>query len=230
MAYEIILLDADDTLYDFGKAMEKALEKLFNYYGIAYTAENVNVYKKHNRISWDMFERGEIDKERLSTIRFELFLDEMGLNHLSITEVNDRYISFLGEGTYLIDGAEEVCKSLSFERTLVIATNGFEKSQMARFSNSSIYPYIDYVAISEKIGYPKPDGRFFDYALNICGCTDKSKVIMIGDSLNADIKGGINYGIDTCWYNPHNTELPEGIRPTYIISDLKEILDIVGAL
>ncbi len=125
MAYEIILLDADDTLYDFGKAMEKALEKLFNYYGIAYTAENVNVYKKHNRISWDMFERGEIDKERLSTIRFELFLDEMGLNHLSITEVNDRYISFLGEGTYLIDGAEEVCKSLSFERTLVIATNGF---------------------------------------------------------------------------------------------------------
>ena len=50
---------------------------------------------------------------------------------------------------------------------------------------------------------------------------------MIGDSLSSDIKGGFNAGIDTCWFNPLKKENTLGITPTYEISSLLDLKNIL---
>lgn len=55
----------------------------------------------------------------------------------------------------------------------------------------------------------------------------KSEVLMVGDSLTSDIRGGFDYGIDTCWYNPAGLPLQGAATPTYEIRRLDELLSIV---
>ena len=55
---------------------------------------------------------------------------------------------------------------------------------------------------------------------------DLSNVMIIGDSLTSDIRGGMNAGIKTCWYNPGKKPVPEDYRPDFVISDLHELMTI----
>lgn len=101
--------------------------------------------------------------------------------------------------------------------------------QLVQRRRISISPFADkfeHIFISEEIGYPKPCPGIFEYALKTAGLSDKSKILMIGDNYNSDIKGGINFGIDTCWLNADN-KLVEDQHPTYQINNIKELPDIL---
>ena len=87
---------------------------------------------------------------------------------------------------------------------------------------------MDGIFLSEKLGVEKPNREFFDKAFEVIGPKDLSEVIIIGDSLTSDIRGGMNAGIKTCWYNPQKKPAPEGYRIDFTIGGLKEVYGILG--
>lgn len=223
--YNLIVFDADKTLFDFDAAEAFALERLFQNRGLLFNKDVEALYQEENTRLWELFERGGVSKEILQVRRFEVLFERLELKGLDPVGVNDEYVVLLGEGSQLFDGAFEVCRELAKTKTLAIATNGVEKTQRMRFEKSSIKPFVDFLAISEVAGFAKPDGRYFDYLFALCGHADKSDVLLVGDSLSADIKGGNDYGLDTCWYNPQGQTNKTGIVPTYEIKRLKELIE-----
>jgi putative hydrolase of the HAD superfamily/5'-nucleotidase len=60
------------------------------------------------------------------------------------------------------------------------------------------------------------------------GNPPKEQILMVGDTAASDILGGHNVGIDTCWLQHPEVELPENIKPTYQINQLVELEAILG--
>lgn len=226
MNYDIYLFDADDTLFDFGKAEESALIETFKQYKLNYSEEIRIRYKCINIELWELFEKQEIDKSVLQTQRFSTLFQEIGVS-CDIESFNENYIIELGRGSQLMDGAYDICKSLHNKgKELYVVTNGVSSIQKIRMESSSIKQFISGVFVSEDIGFQKPRKEFFDHVFSHIGEIDKRKILIIGDSLTSDIQGGINAGIDTCWFNPNKKENSIGIIPTYEIAELSEIYNL----
>ena len=145
----------------------------------------------------------------------------------SAEEFSKQYLKRLGEGAFLFDGAEELCRYLHGKYKLGIITNGMKEVQYSRVENSAIGKYIDKIIVSDDIGISKPNAGIFEYALKELGTEDKKESIMVGDSLSADIQGGINFGIDTCWVNLKNDSPNDKIKPKYTVTSLEEIYRIL---
>ena len=126
----------------------------------------------------------------------------------------------------MIDGVEEMLKALSGCR-LAVLTNGFQEVQHARIAISCLKDTFEAIITSEETGFQKPQPEIFDYVFEKLSLFDKGKVLMIGDSLTSDIQGGNNFGIDTCWFNPHGKENSTTIKPTYEIDNYEELVEIV---
>lgn len=120
-----------------------------------------------------------------------------------------------------------MCKYLYGKYKLGIVTNGMKEVQYSRIGKSPIGKYIDKIIISEEVGISKPNPGIFEYALKELGAEDKEEAIMVGDSLSADIQGGINFGIDTCWVNLKNDAPNDKIKPKYVVTKLEEICNIL---
>lgn len=229
MKYEVILFDADDTLFDYGMAESHALHSTFSSYGMPTGAlDYASSYKEINHGLWADLERGLITSAVLRVERFNRLFSTHGLA-LDAQEFSASYLRFLGEGTFLIHGATEICRGLSHLR-LAIITNGIKEVQTSRIQGSPLCDVFEQIIISEEAGCQKPETGIFDYAFAKLGIEDKEKVLIVGDSLTSDIQGGINYGIDTCWFNPWGKANTSGITPKYEIRSLAELLDIINII
>ena len=127
----------------------------------------------------------------------------------------------------LMPGALTALEELGEVATLAIVSNGATQVQESRIAASGIGRFMDGVYISEKVGAAKPSPKLLDYAIRDLGLTNRSRVLMVGDDLLADIKGGINAGIDTCWVNFANEENKTGIQPKYTVHSYEELYRIV---
>lgn len=137
------------------------------------------------------------------------------------------YQTSLGEDCTPIHDALRVCRIL-YERgyKLSIITNGRSTTQHSRLSHSELTPMISDLFISEELGCQKPKKEFFDAVFSKLQIS-VSKALVIGDSLTSDIIGGIQYGIDTCWFNPNGSHNTMSQAPTYEIKQLSELLSIL---
>jgi 5'-nucleotidase len=122
-----------------------------------------------------------------------------------------------------LPGAVSLLDSLKGKAKLGIITNGFTALQQIRLERTGLRDYFDALVISEEVGVPKPDPRIFDYALELAGNPDRARVLMVGDTAESDIRGGMNAGLATCWLNAHGRALPEGIEPTWTVTSLSEL-------
>ena len=221
--YDTVLFDADETLLDFARAENEAIRSTLADFGVPCSDEIIEAYVKINSALWKKLERGEIDKASLKTERFREFCDTLGFS-CDAREMAESYIKNLSEQAYVLDGAKEICEILSKTCRLYIITNGIKSVQTKRFERSGLKPYFIESFISEDMGFEKPDRRYFDAVKaripNFC----TERTLIVGDSLTSDIAGGINYGIDTCWYNPKNLK---GDGMTYTVSTLSQIDEIV---
>jgi YjjG family noncanonical pyrimidine nucleotidase len=224
--YSFILFDADGTLYDFEQAQAYALQKTFEQSGHPFHTDYANLYTKINAQLWDEFEQGLIKQDQVVIRRFEQLFAAIHLP-LDPQLFNQRYLKHLAEGSRLIDGAEEVVKALSHKVQMLLLTNGVAEVQRPRFERSAIRPYFAGIVISEEVGAAKPDGRIFEAAFQMIGNPKKAEVLIVGDSLNADMRGGNQFGIDTCWFNPHGLPNPQEIKVCYEIRNLSELLVMV---
>ena len=226
--YTCVLLDVDNTLLDFDAAERKALTDMLAEYDLPHDAQACEVYHKVNRELWDALAKGTLSKAKLFQIRFQRFMQAMelpdnGKNHA----MNDRYEELLATRSDLIPGALTALEELGEVATLATVSNGAVAVQQARIRDSGVERYMDGIYISEKVGVAKPSAKLFDHVLKDLGITNRSRVLMVGDDLLADIKGGLNAGLDPCWVNFKNEENKTGIQPKYEIHSYEELYKLV---
>ena len=238
MNYKLVLIDLDDTLFDYLKTEEAAFRNTFKELGFFAESELgqkkkeeiyekiKDRYKDVNLQLWKDLEKGAVDKDRLKVVRFEKIIEEFDLKY-NPYEMSELYLKKLGEAIFPFEATEKLCEYLHSKYKVGIVTNGIKEVQHSRIENSTIAKYIDKIIISDEVGVNKPDKRIFEYAMNYFEIMDKSEVIMIGDSLGADIKGGQNAGIDTCWVNLRNNVNDTGIIPNYEVNKLEKLFEIL---
>jgi 2-haloacid dehalogenase len=223
--YQWLLLDADGTLFDYDRAELDALRATCTDAGLHFEPAWLEAYRRINGRLWEQFERDEVDQETIKTRRFERLAEELDLA-LEPAGFGRRYLAHLAEGTHLIEGAEETLRALYGRCGLVVLTNGLKEVQRPRLARSAIGSLLNAVVVSEEVGAAKPDSRIFEIAFEQMDQPARHEVLMVGDSLASDIRGGNDFGIDTCWFNPEGRPR-DGIACTYEISCLRQLLQIV---
>lgn len=229
MKYRYIFVDLDNTLLDFEAAEEYSFYYTAQSRGLSFGEAELERYQAINAPLWKMMERREITKDALVVRRFRELFEELGITGIDPEQYNADYLNNLALCTRTIDGAEELCRFIHENGVLIIATNGVSATQHRRIAASGLEPWLDKVVVSDDAGAEKPDPRYFERAFAVSGAGDKSECIIIGDSLTSDIRGGQQFGIDTCWFNPKGKALPEDMpAPTYTVSGLSEFIDILN--
>lgn len=225
MKYEIILFDADDTLFDFKKSEREAVKNTMLEFNIEYDENyHLKIYQDINTAIWKDFETGLITQEVLKVERFRRLSDSLKIK-FDADKFANVYILNLAKASFLYDGSLELVRTLHKNYKLAIITNGLKYVQDNRIKKSIIAEYFEAIVVSEEVKVSKPNSKIFGHALKGLEHINKSKILMVGDSLTSDIQGGINFGIDTCWYNPNGMENKTQIKPTYEISNLMELTD-----
>lgn len=224
--YDYVLFDADNTLFDFDAAEHHALTATLTQFSLP-VDESVRLqYHNINTALWAAHERGEIARETLVVERFAALSRHLNARH-DPAEMNQFYLARLGEYAGLIPGAEEICRLLAHHCTLAMVTNGVAAVQHGRMARSPLKNYFSHLFISEELGCQKPEKGFFDIVFHSMGINASSRVILVGDSLSADIQGAMHAGIPSIWYNPKGLPLKAGIAPTYVATQYSTISSIV---
>lgn len=214
IAYDLILLDADGTLFDFDAAAETAFRVAAAEAGFgsrpASVGELFSRYRVINHGIWAELERGEIDKESLKAERFRRLFAEFGIG-ADPAPFSARFLVLLSEGAQVLPGAEEFARALAGAgKRLAIVTNGISAVQRGRFARSPFVGLIGDLLISEELGAEKPSPVFFAEAFRRLGRseTEKSGVVVVGDSWSADIMEAVGFGLDAVWFNPAGKPAP----------------------
>ncbi|MBE6801898.1 MAG: noncanonical pyrimidine nucleotidase, YjjG family [Ruminococcaceae bacterium] len=226
MKKKIILIDLDNTLIDFNECARHSVIDAFAELGFTYTPKVFETFIEENVKIWKRLEKGEIAKAQLRADRWNIILGRLGIDYDG-TILEEMFENGVARYACPVEGAYELLDYLQGKYTLCIVSNGFRFVQESRLKIGDFEKYFDGIFVSEDIGIPKPAKEFFDYCFERLGNPPKGDTLLIGDSLSADIIGGINYGIDTIWFNKNGDPLPEDIEPTYIVNKLEEIKSIL---
>ena len=223
-----ILWDVDGTLLNFHAAEYATIRNLFEEFHLGTcTDEMIHRYSVINDSFWKQLERNEITKKEVLIGRFVQFFSEMGIDPSLAETFNDRYQNTLGETVVFCDDSYTIIASLRGKVKQYVVSNGTKIAQTKKLSKSGLGELMDGIYLSEVLGVEKPNVGFFEQVFKETGITDLSQVMIVGDSLTSDIRGGINAGIRTCWYNPGHKPVPEGYTIDHVISDLHEVYEII---
>lgn len=226
--YKFILWDIDDTLIDFKASEKVALKKCFKVYDVELSEEDIEVYSKINQDYWKMLELGQIEKGLMLGQRFTDFIEYLKVKGIDGATINKEFQMSIGDHVVMFDGAMEICEKLKGVKPQYAVTNGTIIAQERKLKNTGLDEIFDGVFISDKIGFQKPDARFFKHVFaNIPGFNPEEAII-IGDSLSSDMKGANNAGIDSCWFNFREVENEDGIEFNYEIKCIEELYEIIG--
>lgn len=224
-----VLFDLDDTLFDFHKAEKIALTKTLVHFGIDPTEETLALYSTINAAHWKRLELGEISREEVKVGRYRELFKTIGVE-CDPVKATAYYESMLAIGHYFMPGAPELLEELYRKYRLYIVSNGTAKVQEGRIGSSGIAKYMDGIFISQILGANKPDKQFFDICFAEIPDFSLSETVIIGDSLSSDIKGGINAGITTVWFNTKGIENDNDIKPDYTINELSEVPGLLSQI
>lgn len=227
--YKYLLWDIDGTVLNFLASEAYAIRVLFQKYNIGECSDDMlKQYSKINAKYWKMLERGERAKPEILVGRFREFFDIIGVEDTSIAEnFNRDYQITLGDHIEFVDNAKDILLSQKGKYILAAVTNGTKVAQEKKLRLSGLDEIFDAIFISENVGAEKPNKDFFDYIFEKLNIIDKNEVLIIGDSLTSDMKGGLLAGIDTCWFNPSHHPNTLGMSVSYEIDDLSKISDII---
>lgn len=216
--WDCILFDADDTLFHFDAF--SGLQRLFAGYEVHFTDSDYAAYQAINKPLWVDYQNGAITALQLQTRRFTGWAEKL---NVSPDVLNSGFLSAMAEICTPLEGAVSLLDTLKGHVKLAIITNGFTALQQVRLERTGFMDYFDALVISEQVGLPKPDAAIFDYALQQLGNPPRDRVLMVGDTPESDILGGMNAGLKTCWLDHGTRALPETITPTWRVTSLAQL-------
>ncbi|MEY3630486.1 MAG: hypothetical protein RL408_40 [Bacteroidota bacterium] len=195
-------LNAKEVLLDLAVEYELAIEPL------SYWAS----FEKINNGLWDQYAAGEISQAELRETRFVRFFQELRIEGPS-SEFGDKYLERAPRKTNLMPGAFELIQDLAAHYPLYILTNGFDDIQYVKIEGAGMRSFFKEIITSQQVGTKKPSPLFYEYALERAGI-QPGEALMIGDHVEADVRGALNAGIPAIHYNPFSvaTDLPHEIQ------------------
>lgn len=222
MKYQWILFDADETLFSFNSYL--GLRTMLKRYNIDFTEQDYDAFQAINKPLWVAYQNQQISAKEIQLRRFEKLAQQTGVDPLLLNQQLMHEMAFVSQP---LAGVKETLSALHQKVKLGIITNGFIPLQQKRLLNTQTEHYFDVVVVSEQVGVAKPDPKIFEYTFQQMDFFDRSKILMVGDTLSSDILGGNQMQIDTCWFNPHHHKNDTNITPTYEIHSMLELLPIV---
>ncbi|MBP9084954.1 MAG: YjjG family noncanonical pyrimidine nucleotidase [Kofleriaceae bacterium] len=230
MRYTTLLLDLDHTLLDTDASEAVAFDYALRNAGAAEPSVYLAAYQSINRNLWSAVERGQITTADVRVARFAQLVEVAGIAADPLTLADD-FTDGLGNHGDLYPGVREVLDTLAGRCSMALITNGLSVVQRARIARLDLERYFAAVVISSEVGCAKPATAIFDLAFAMLQHPSKASALMVGDSLTSDIQGGRNYGIATCWYNPHGYDGGAGVaadphRVDHEIAGITQLLDL----
>jgi putative hydrolase of the HAD superfamily len=227
--YSHLFFDLDHTLWDFETNSLLTLRELFVKYELDKVFKSFDQfyesYEKHNEQLWVLYREGRITKENLNFDRFYTPFSQMGLTDKETARnFGQDYLTLSSTKTALMPNAMMVLDALRKKYKLHVITNGFKEVQFIKLKNSNLEQYFSKIFISETIGASKPKTAFFEYAVKSANAR-KKECLIIGDNLDTDIDGAINFGLDYVFFNPN--KIPHQRTLMNEISDLKGLLNFL---
>ncbi|WNM20398.1 YjjG family noncanonical pyrimidine nucleotidase [Flavobacterium capsici] len=221
-----IFFDLDHTLWDFDKNSILAFDKIFKkQHPTIDTNAFIEIYAPINQACWKLYQFDKITHEELRYQRLKQSFDAMNyaISDEDINQISIDYINFLPDNNQLFDGAIEVLNYLKPNYNLHIITNGFAEVQTRKLSNSGIQNYFKTVTNSEMAGVKKPHPNIFEFALSLAKVS-KNNALMIGDCIDADVRGAINFGIKAILFDETSKHNETDVLTINHLSELKNIL------
>jgi putative hydrolase of the HAD superfamily len=228
MKYRHLFFDLDHTIWDFEANSKQTLLQL--YQDLNLKEKGIDDFEKfhrnylvHNDKLWERYRNGFIKVDELRWKRMWLtLLDFKNGDETLAREMGNIFLELLPTRKILFPYTIEILSYLTEKKyQLHLITNGFEKTQHSKLKNSGLDKFFKEVITSESSNSLKPHKEIFDYALSKTGAK-KEESIMIGDSIDVDIRGAINAGIDQVYVN-HLSNNDHYIKPTYTVYSLKEL-------
>lgn len=226
MRYTTLLFDLDHTLLDSDTSLTVAFEETMTAAGLDDAGSHYGQFDRINRALWTQVEQGTMTPPEVHVARFEEFASQVGVDAEPVS-LASAYAAGLGRHGELYEGARELLEHLAEHATLAMVTNGLSDVQRTRIERLELHQYFDAIVISAELGVSKPAAGIFDATFEALGWPDKGTTIMIGDNLPSDIRGGADYGIATCWYNP-TAKTTDADIVTHEVTDLAQIVDVVA--
>jgi len=230
MYYKHLFFDLDHTIWDFDKNAEETLNELYHTYklrdlGLHSPDRFVEVYTQNNHQLWAEYHVGKITKQKLRETRFSKTFIDLGLSPQHIPQhFEDDYVNICPTKTNLFPKAHETLGYLKEKYSLHLISNGFKESTELKVRKNGLDSYFSNVVISEVVGFNKPDRAIFNHALNLANA-GVSESIMIGDSIEADIRGAQDYGMRAIYFNPERKEKPRDVEQE--IACLSELMTLL---
>lgn len=220
-----IFFDLDHTLWDFDKNSGLTFEKIFEIHEVDVSLEKfLNVYEPINFKYWKLYREEKVTKQELRYGRLKDTFNEIdiSLSDQLIDNLSEDYIVYLSSFNYVFDSTYDVLDYLNAKYELHIITNGFEEAQEKKMKASNLRKYFSTVTNSEMVGVKKPNPKIFNFAMNLANAKPEHSV-MIGDSLEADIKGAIDVGMQALYFDYKNLDYNDSYQRITHLSALKDL-------
>lgn len=219
-----VLIDIDDTIFDFEKCSKNSFLKTLEKFNLKFKEEDFSYFNKVNDILWTKQKLGEINIKEVFIKRDYLMVKYFNLD-IEKGLFNDLFVKFLYDEIEMVDGIEDLLLYLSDKYKIFTASNGIFKMQENRLKKSNLDKYFDKIFVSDKIGYEKPDKKFFQKIMDLTKFSNDD-LIMIGDSIKSDIIGAKNSKIKSIYFNKEDKKISDK-NFTYQVKNLSEIKKIL---
>lgn len=230
MGYKHLFFDLDHTLWDFEANARLALEEVYEQLNLSSLGidEFNNFYERyiyHNTRLWERYRKGYIKRDDLRRKRMWNTLLDFKIGNEKLAQRMDMiFLENLPTRKLLFPYTQEILHYLQDKGYFLhLITNGFESVQHAKLQNSGLNKFFQQVITSEGSNSLKPHKAIFDFALQKTGATLRES-IMLGDDIDADIKGAQNAGMDQVFIN--HLQSTSSVQPTYMVNSLKELEEI----
>lgn len=219
-----VLIDIDDTIFDFEKCSKNAFKKTLKKLDLSYKEKDFSYFNKVNDILWTKQKLGNINIEEVFIERSNMMSKYFGLD-IEKEIFNNLFVEFLYDEIEMIDEVEGLLSYLSDKYQIFAASNGVYDMQVNRIKKSNLDKYFDKIFVSDKIGFEKPDKKFFEKIMDLTKFSNDD-LIMIGDSIKSDIIGAKNSKIKSIYFNKENKKISDK-NFTYQVKNLSEIKKIL---
>lgn len=219
-----VLIDIDDTIFDFEKCSKNAFKNTLKKLDLSYKEKDFLYFNEVNDILWNKQKLGKININEVFIERSIMMSKYFELD-IEKEIFNDLFVEFLYDEDEMVDEIEDLLSYLSNKYQIYAASNGIYDMQINRLKKSNLDKYFKDIFVSDKMGYEKPDNRFFEKIMNLTKYSNNN-LIMIGDSIKSDIIGAKNSGIKSIYFNKGNKKIPDKDF-TYQVKKLSEIKKIL---
>ena len=229
---KVIFFDIDNTLLDFDESVRYIMRSGCEKFGLGkYSEEMFSVFLEINGRLWRQIENGSLTLPELEKIRWNMIFERLGIDFDGI-EFEKYFREVLFDSAVKIEGADEALSYLSGKYVLCAASNGPEAQQRNRLGKSGLLGYFKAVYVSEGVGAEKPSGEFFSYCIADIGTRigeriSPDEIMMVGDSLNSDVRGAIDSGLKACYFDRSDIFRNENYPEVPVIYSLISIKDFM---